>query len=95
MFGNIKEVYWLSKISLSNDRQNNISACFDIEVNFKYPKNLEEFNELLNFFQRLKEKNCNDNLMGENALLDRFIVMDDVSGLADKSTDFTKFEKKV
>ena len=33
--------------------------------------------------------------MGENALLDRLIVMDDVSGLADKSTDFAKFEKKV
>ena len=35
MFGNIKEVYWLSKISLSKDRVNNISGCFDVEVNFK------------------------------------------------------------
>ena len=52
MFGNIKRVYWLSKISLSKDRENNISDCFDVEVNFKYPKNLEEFNELLDFFQR-------------------------------------------
>ena len=84
MFGNIKEVYWLSKISLSKDRENNISDCFDVEVNFKYPKNLEEFNELLDFFQRRKEKNCNDNLIGENTLLDKLIVMDYVSGLADK-----------
>ena len=30
---------------------------FDVEVNFKYPKNLEEFDELLDFFQRRKEKN--------------------------------------
>ena len=29
--------------------------------------------------------------MDENALLDRLIVMDDVSGLADKSTDFANF----
>ena len=30
---------------------------FDVEVNFKYLKNLEEFDELLDFFQRRKEKN--------------------------------------
>ena len=41
MFGNIKEVFWLSKISLSKGRENNVSDCFDVEVNFKYPKNLE------------------------------------------------------
>ena len=29
--------------------------------------------------------------MGENTLLDRLIVMDDVSGPADKSTDFANF----
>ena len=29
--------------------------------------------------------------MGENTLLDRLIVMDDVLGLADKSTDFANF----
>ena len=52
MFGNLKEVHKLSKISLSNDGETNISDYFDVEVNFKYPKNLEEFNELLNFFQR-------------------------------------------
>ena len=56
MFGNIKEVYWLSKILLSKDRENNISDCFDVE-NFKCPKTLEEFDELLDFFQRQKEKN--------------------------------------
>ena len=55
MFENIKEVYWLSKISLSKDRDNNISDYFDVEVNFKYPKNLEEFNELLDFFERQKK----------------------------------------
>ena len=44
------------------------------------------------FFQRRKNKsNCNDNLMGENILTDRLIVMDDVSGLADKSEHFENF----
>ena len=41
MFGNIKEVFWSSKILLSKGRENNVSGCFDVEVNFKYPKNLE------------------------------------------------------
>ena len=41
MFGSIKEVYWLSKISLSWDREENICDCFDVHVHFKNPKNLE------------------------------------------------------
>ena len=92
MFGSIKEVYWLSKISLSRDREENIGDCFDVHVDFKYPKNLEEFDTLDDFFQRKKEKNsCNENFMGENTLLDRLIVMDDISGLADKSENFANF----
>ena len=47
MFGRIKEAYWLSKISLSRDREEKISGCFDVQVDFKYPKNLEEFDTLL------------------------------------------------
>ena len=67
MFGRIKEACWLSKTSLSRDREEKISGCFDVQVDFKYPKNLEEFDTLLDFFQRKKNKNnCNDNFMGEN-----------------------------
>ena len=92
MLGSIKEVYWLSKISLSRDREESISDCFDVRVDFKYPKNLEEFDTLLELFQRKREKNsCNENFMGENTLLDRLIVMDNVSGLADKSENFANF----
>ena len=50
MFGKMKEMYWLPIISLSKDRENNISDCFDLEIDFKYPKNLEEFDNLLDFF---------------------------------------------
>ena len=47
MFDRIKEAYWLCKISLSMDREENISGCFDVQVDFKDPKNLEEFDTLL------------------------------------------------
>ena len=36
-----KRNIWLSKISFSKEGENNIRGCFDVEVNFKYPKNLE------------------------------------------------------
>ena len=90
MFGDIKEVYWLS---LSRDREKNIKECFDGNVNFKYLKKLKEFDTCLDLFQRIKEKtdSRNDNFVGENVLLDRLIVMDDVSGLADKSEHFANF----
>ena len=75
---------------LSKDRKENIGDCLDVHVNFKYPKNLEEFDTLLDFFQR-KKNNCNDNFLGENTLPDRLIVMDDVSGLVDISENFANF----
>ena len=34
---------------------------------------------------------CIENYLGENMLLERFIVMDDVSGLADRSDNFANF----
>ena len=52
MFGVIKEAYWLSKISLPKDRDDNIIDCFNVEVNFIYPNNLEEFDTLLDFFSK-------------------------------------------
>ena len=64
MFGVIKEAYWLSKISLPKGRDDNIIDCFNVEVNFKYTNNLEEFDTLLDFFQkRIDKSSCIDNLM--------------------------------
>ena len=91
MFGEIKEVTWLSKIPLSRERENNIRGCFiDEQIDFKYPNTIEDFEELLEFFQR-KRAPCNVNDLGENVKLDKLIVMDDVSGLADKSEEFADF----
>ena len=48
LFGDIKEGYRISKIEPSADRVSNIRECFkDQNVDFKYPDNVEDFNELL------------------------------------------------
>ena len=44
MFRKMKEILWLSKATFSKDREQNISSCFDLKVNFKYPQTLDELN---------------------------------------------------
>lgn len=64
-------------IELSTDRENNIRDCFkDQYVNFKCPNNVEYFNDLLEIYQR-KKSDYNENILGENMILHRLIVMDD------------------
>ena len=91
LFGEIKEIFWISKISLSSEREDNIKACFKEHVEFKYPNNIEDFNIYLDFFQRKRDTECNDILMGENNVLNKLIVLKEVSGLAYKSESFAKF----
>ena len=91
IFGEIKEVTWLSKIPLSREREQKNSDCFINGKNdFKYPNTVDDFDGLLEFFQR-KRAPCNENYLGENINVDRLSVMDDVSGLADKSEAFANF----
>ena len=87
----MKEVYWISKIELSKDREDNIRDCFtDQVVKFDYPNNVEEFDDLLETY-RLRKAEYIENDLGENMVLDKVIVMDDVSGLADRSNEFANF----
>ena len=56
LFGDIKEVYWISKIELSKEREENIRDCFkDQTVGFDYPINVKEFIDLLKIYQRKKK----------------------------------------
>ena len=90
MFGEQKEVTWISITSLSRDRENNIRNCLNENINFEYPNSIEEFDDLLEHFQRQKST-CIENCLGENIKLGRLIVMDDVLGLADCSETFANF----
>ena len=91
MFGELKEVAWISKISLSRDRENNIRDRFVNEnIKSEYPNSIEEFDNLLECFQSRKSTFV-ENWFGKNIKLDRLFVMDEVSGLADHSETFANF----
>ena len=55
LFGQIKDITWLTKIILSKKREDNIRSCFDVKVIFTYPQNISEFDYLIENFQRNKK----------------------------------------
>ena len=94
MFGkDIKLVFWVSKIRLSGEWEDVIRESFSKQtVKFTYPNNLDEFNYLIDFFMSKKMPESNsDSGQGEKIEVDKLIVMDDVSGLADRCEIFLSF----
>ena len=92
LFGSkIEHVYWVSKIVLSKEREELVKDSFiDQEVHFSYPHDLDDFNYLVENFT-LEKWNYVDSELGKNMKVNKLIVMDDVSGLADKSNEFSNF----
>ena len=82
LFGDISEVFWISKITLSGEREDAIRESFDDqEVHFSY---------LIENFMQIKAEYVNSE-RGEEMAITRLIAMDDISGLADKSDNFSNF----
>ena len=106
-FGELKTAEWVSYIKLDKAREAEIQSCFECELDFYYPRNKEQFEELLDCFKtksnssEIENNMNNDNIneindvnivnYGEKSIRSRLIVMDDVSGLADLSTKFANF----
>ena len=81
----------MSKIILSKEREDSIRDSFkDQEVQFSYPNDLDDFNYLIGNFMQNRSDYI-DNNEGESLSVTRLIVMDDVSGLADKCEEFSNF----
>ena len=73
------------------EREDFIRDSFqDQKVHFSYPQDLNDFNYLIENFMQVKADYI-DNDMGELPVANRLIVSDDVSGLADKSEEFSNF----
>ena len=91
LFGEINYVFWVSKIELSKEKEEKIDERFKHQaVSFHYPNNIDDFDYLVDVFKRRKSDYANNDL-GEKMILDKLIVMDDVSGLADKSNELANF----
>ena len=79
------------KIELSRVREENIRDWFsDQVVNFTYPNNVDELNDLIETYTQ-KKSNYIENDLGENMFLNMFAVMDNVSGLSQKPEEFVNF----
>ena len=87
MFGKYK----FSKNFLNKEREDSIRDSFkDQKVHFSYPQDLNDFNNLIENFMQVKADYI-DNDMGELPVINRLIILDHVSGLADKSEQFSNF----
>ena len=76
---------------MTREREDFIRESFeDQEVHFSYPHDLDDFNYLIRNFMQDKSEYI-DNEIGEQLAVTRLIIMDDVSGLADKSEEFSNF----
>ena len=93
MFGNdIVNVFWVSKIFLDPDREEAIRNCFvDQNAQLAYPNNIDDFNYLIDSFMSQKSPSVSENDLGELPQISKLIIMDDVSGLAEKSEYFSNF----
>ena len=89
---NIVNVFWVLKIYLSSQREESIRDCFvGQNVQFAYPSNIDDFNFLIDNLMSEKSPSVSENNMGELPQINKLIIMDDVSGLADKSEEFSNF----
>ena len=79
LFGaEITDVFWVSKIILSSEREDSIRNSFeDQDVHFSYPTDLDEFNYLIsNFTQEKSSYSDEDEFLGENLKVNKLIVME-------------------
>ena len=76
---------------MTKEREDFIRDSFeDQEVHFSYSHDLEDFNYLVGNFMQDKSEYI-DNELGEQLTVNRLIIMNGVSGLADKSEEFSNF----
>ena len=95
-FGDILKTEWISSIEIDQQREAEIQYYFSNETEVHVAKEQDELDSLIETFKlRSREETTDDNNVnnsfGENKKLDRLIIMDDVSGVADVSKKFTNF----
>ena len=94
-FGKTVKAEWIPSIQLSKTRETEIQSCFYCHLSFNYPHNLETFDDLLEYFKPKKSiantDSVDNNSCGENKKTNCLLVMDNISGLADRWKRFESF----
>ena len=104
-FGNnIIKTEWISGISIDKKREAEIQSYFKNETEVHVAEDQDGLSSLIDTFKQRSEENSNKDtnnadtnnlnvisIFGENRKMDRLIIMDDVSGVADISKNFANF----
>ena len=96
--GKLVKTEWISGIDIDEKREAEIQSSFSNETEVHIAKEPEELDSLIETFKLRSEAEDNEkdtknvkNLFGKNKKMDRLIVMDNVSGVADISKKFANF----
>ena len=95
-FGKTVKTEWVSSISLSKSREAEIQSCFNSKAEFHHAQDIDDLKELIETFKLRTENlvendNVSSSVYGENKIIDRLIVMDNVLGSADSCKEFADF----
>ena len=95
-FGNIIKTEWISGPDIDKKREAEIQSYFSNKTEVHAAKKQDELDSLIETFKlRLREETIDDNnvnnYFGENKKLDRLIIIDVVSDVADVSKIFANF----
>ena len=64
-FGDLINAEWVSYIKLDKKREAELQSCFDCQLDFYYPRNRENFDNLLEYF-KTKSSSSDENLEENN-----------------------------
>ena len=93
-FGKLIKTKWAAGIKTDEQREAEIQSCFSNRVEFHLST---ESDNLVSLIEKFKLKtgditnNKSNSVFGEKISLDRLIVIDNVSGIADNCKKFTEF----
>ena len=89
-FGDITKTEWINGIDIDKQRKAEIQSYFSNKTEIHVAKEQDELDSLIETFKRRSREESNDNhnvanSFGENKKLDRIIITDDASCVADAS----------
>ena len=94
-FGDIIKAEQVSGIDIDKKREAEIQSHFSNETEVHVAKEQDKLDSLIETFKLRSQDDITDtinvNSFGENKKMDRLIIMDDVSGVADVSKKFANF----